>query len=227
MISYCLPIQKNTCEEVRQTIDSFVGTYDFFEVWLDQLVDLDDAFVNELVEWLGERLILLFRRPWLEPVAMAMLKRQEIMTRLAGSLVWLDLDVSTQREELDWVQEKALLLSLLVSYHNYEETPPDEVLWEYVEEMLHYDANIVKIATYCQTEKDALRLMNVGLSLRKKGVDCIVLGMGEYGAMTRVFGTLWFNKMIFAPPSLQDVSAPGQLSRSSLHQIMTLLQNET
>jgi 3-dehydroquinate dehydratase len=55
--------------------------------------------------------------------------------------------------------------------------------------------------------------------LKTKGVRYIVSGMGGYGVVTRVFGTLWGNEMVFAPRSKDGRSAEGQLTRQQLESI--------
>lgn len=222
-MNYCIPIQKQTMSEVRQAILEFRESYDFLEVWLDMVTDLELSFVDELCEELGERLILLFRRPVLEKIRMKPAKRQQIMQQLSGRLAWLDLDISTQQDDLAWIQQEELSLRLLLSYHNYDTTPSEEKLWERIEVMRSHSASIVKVATYCQSADDAMRLMQLGLRLKSMDCDCIVLGMGEFGAVTRIFGTLWFNHMTFAPPTLEQASAPGQIALPSLKHIISLL----
>jgi 3-dehydroquinate dehydratase type I len=85
-------------------------------------------------------------------------------------------------------------------------------------------ADVSKIAAYCETENDALRLLKILLNLRDERRRCIILGMGVHGAVTRLFGTLWGNEMIFAPESRTKASAPGQLTRSELEQCFSALQ---
>jgi 3-dehydroquinate dehydratase type I len=76
----------------------------------------------------------------------------------------------------------------------------------------------------CQTEQDALRLLQLLLELKAKNQRCIILGMGEHGITTRIFGTLWGNELIFAPETLAEQSAPGQLTRQQLDNITAILK---
>ena len=43
--------------------------------------------------------------------------------------------------------------------------------------------------------------------------------MGEFGTITRIFGTLWGNEMIYAPKEKKNASAPGQLTKIQLETI--------
>ena len=61
-INYCLPIIKNNKEEILEIIEKNISEFQFFEVWLDYVEDLDDVFVEKLINLLNDRLIVLFRR---------------------------------------------------------------------------------------------------------------------------------------------------------------------
>ena len=217
-INYCLPIIKTTKQEVLETI-KVNQDYIFFEVWLDYIDDLKDEFVQQLINDNKGKLILLFRRQKLEGIHMDIDKRREIIDAVANKDVYLDLDVNNQQEELEYIQENNLSVKLITSYHNYDETPSLEELKNIPDEMHYYNPEIYKIATYCQTEQDALKLLELLLTLRQEEKKYIVLGMGEQGSVTRVFGTIWGNKMIFAPKEKNENSAPGQLTKMQLETI--------
>jgi 3-dehydroquinate dehydratase type I len=79
---------------------------------------------------------------------------------------------------------------------------------------------ILKIATECQNDNDSLRLLDILLSLKETPQKYIILGMGSHGLITRVFGSLWGNELIFAPEKANEQSAPGQLTRKQLDNIL-------
>jgi 3-dehydroquinate dehydratase len=62
--------------------------------------------------------------------------------------------------------------------------------------------------------------------LKKENKRCIILGMGEHGMITRIFGTLWGNEMVFAPQTKSEASAPGQLTKQQLATIFATLQEK-
>jgi 3-dehydroquinate dehydratase-1 len=222
-INYCLPIIKDTKQEVITTLKDNQLTYDYFEIWLDYIIDVDDAFIKRLVEDLPEKLILLFRRQKLEKIQMDLQKRRNIISALENTNVYLDLDIRIQQEELDYIKENNLNVKHISSYHNYEETPNADELQKIFSEMSYYNPTIYKIATMCQTESDAVTLLQTLLNLKQEEKKYIVLGMGEKGSITRVFGTLWGNEMIFAPKEKNENSAPGQLTRKQLEEIFMIL----
>jgi len=219
---YCLPIIKKTKHEVMQEIDDSIDKYAYFEVWLDYIDDLDETFIKKLEELLKKRLILLFRRQNLEKMHMDLEKRLKIISLLRESFI--DLDVFDQKEELDYIKNNQKKVATIVSYHNYRQTPDGEKLKEIIDTISKYEPEVIKIATMCNTQKDALRLLQLLLELKERNVRCIVLGMGELGNITRIFGTLWGNEMIFAPQLLKEQSAQGQLTRGQLETIFRELK---
>lgn len=225
-INYCLPIIKQTKEEVLDIIEKNKQEYDYIEIWLDYIADVDDMFVKQLVTELQGKLILLFRRQMLETIRMDVQKRKNIILLLENSDVMLDLDIKTQQKELDFVKEHTHNVKLITSYHNYEETPATEELNTITAEMESYKPAIYKISTMCQTENDAVTLLQTLLTLKQQEKKYIVLGMSTKGSVTRIFGTLWGNEMIFAPKEKNEISAPGQLTKGELENIFTSLRAE-
>lgn len=221
-IKYCLPIIKNTNKEVLDVMQ-MNQEYEYFEIWLDYITDLDKEFVKQLVTDFAEKVVLLFRRQNLEAIHMDMQMRKDIISILENTSALLDLDIQIQKKELDFIKEKNMNIQLICSYHNYGATPDSDALQKTIAEMDYYTPNVYKIATLCQIEDDAVVLLQTLLRLKHEGKKYIVLGMGEQGSITRIFGTLWGNEMIFAPKEKTENSAPGQLTKSELETIFANL----
>ncbi|MBI4038447.1 type I 3-dehydroquinate dehydratase [Candidatus Daviesbacteria bacterium] len=222
-IKYCLPIIKNTKEEVLQEVLQSLRSYDFFEVWVDYIENRDENFVQDLIGQFKEKLIIVSRRQNLEEVSMNLEKRLKIISLLENSQSMIDLDILMQKDELDQIKNKKMKVKTIISYHNYQETPDDSKLKEIIDTMKIYDPEVFKIATKCNNQKDALRLLGLLLAMKEKDVKAIILGMGESGIITRIFGTIWGNEMIFAPKNLAESSAPGQLTKEQLETIFRVL----
>jgi 3-dehydroquinate dehydratase type I len=217
--NYCLPIITADQDEVLEAINTGMEDYRYFEVWLDYVETADETFVNGLVDKLGDRLIVLFRRQNLEAPRMDIDKRLALLDLLGGTPALVDLDVPTQQAELDHVKESELQINLVASYHDYEQTPDTLQLRGIIDTMDAYRPAVYKLSTLCRSEDDAIRLLGMLSELKAKGVRYVVSGMGGYGVVTRVFGTLWGNEMVFAPRSKDERSAEGQLTRQQLESI--------
>lgn len=215
---YCLPIIKSDPSEIQTIISDNIDKYQYFEVWLDYIDNLDDNFTHDLIHQLNGRLVLLFRRQNLDPIHLPLEKRLAIIQSLESTLTLVDLDIS-QTQELDYLRQNKLEVKLITSYHNYHSTPNTVHLEKIIVTMEEYDPAVYKLATHCEREEDGLALLQQLLKLKARGKNAIVLGMGEFGAITRVFGALWGNEMTFAPATADEKSAPGQLTRQQLESI--------
>lgn len=219
-IKYCLPIIKFKKKDVLKTISENQNLYEFFEVWLDYIQDLDLNFVKNLEKNIGGRIIFLLRRQNLEIPKMDLKKRVEIINLLANSKSLLDLDIFSQKKELEYLKKNPQKNKVIVSYHNYDKTPVDKKLKEIVSLMKKNNPYIYKISAFCKSDSDALRLIDFLALLKDEGFKCIILGMGTKGTITRIAGAILGNEINFAPVSARDKSAPGQLTRNELEEIL-------
>lgn len=224
IIKYCLPIIKNSKEEVLNQITEN-PSYDFFEIWLDYLEDLNIEFIDILLSEYEEKIIFVLRRNNLEEIKMDLEDRKKYINNLNNSKAYLDLDIESQKQEINFLFDNKLNINLIASYHNYQETPGDEKLDSVVRKMVEIKPAILKISTYCKSQEDALTLLEILLDLNNEGVRKIVLGMGKNGLATRIFGTLWGNEMIYAPLKIEDASAEGQMSKKDLETIFERIEN--
>jgi 3-dehydroquinate dehydratase type I len=229
-MKYCLPLQHRKSSSIDAAIDAHRESYDFFEIWLDLLEDFTSEWLITTARTLGEKGIFLLRRPLLETPYFDGTLRKEILKELSRTSCFIDIDIFSQGEDLSFYHSISKddptvspRSSLIASYHNYTMTPSLEELEEILTSLLAATPYVVKISTYCISERDALTLLSLGLTLRDRGRPYIVLGMGPFGQVTRVFGSLWGNFCIFAPVYLKNISAPGQLTLMQYHQIMELL----
>lgn len=221
---YCLPIIKERQQQVFDEINAHLADYTYFEVWLDYITDGDQRFVQQLTEQYPGKIILLFRRQRLEPIHMSRHDRLRLIDTLNKSATFLDLDIMLQKEELDFISDNNLELHVIGSYHDYQNTPSDTELHEIVKELTAYHPEILKVAAYCHDDSDALRLLQLQQLLKERSQKHVVLGMGPHGVITRIFGILWGNEFTFAPNTIQEQSASGQLTKQQLDSIFQILE---
>ena len=200
-ISYCLPIVKPSRDLVLKTITKHIHEYDYFEVWLDRIKDINDKVVQQLQDQLGDRLIAKLPGPKIS------------LFNHSPALV----DVSVA------AIPKNSKLNLIISYHNYAETPSDAQFKKIIALMSIHRPKIYKIATHCRQVEDAIRLLQLLVALKSQGLKCIVIGMGELGKLTRVAGALWGNEFTFAPLVESEKTAAGQLTQPKLELILQAL----
>lgn len=223
---FCIPIIKTSKKEVLSVISTYKSKYDYFEIWLDYIQDLDTEFVKSLSKIHKDKLIVLFRRQKLEKPTMDKALKHSILKALDGSETLVDFDIKTQKKDVSYVTSQRLKLSLILSYHNYESTPSDIFLNAAIKDMKKYNPTIYKISAFCKSETDAIRLLHILVKLQKEHKQSIILGMGEHGIYTRICGMLLGNVFSFAPDNIANASAPGQLTRKELLDISKILSRK-
>lgn len=111
--------------------------------------------------------------------------------------------------------------NLVLSYHNFDETP--ENLMESFSELTALAPRVVKVAVMPQSEQDVLDLMNYtrGFKTLNPEQEYAIMSMGKLGRVSRfavdVFGSSWS----FA--SLEQASALGQVALTDMKHIREVL----
>lgn len=111
--------------------------------------------------------------------------------------------------------------NLVLSYHNFEETP--ENYMEIMSELTSLSPAVVKIAVMPHTEQDVLDVMNYTRGFKTLNVEQQygTVSMGELGMLSRLAGKLTGSCWTFA--SLDEASAPGQISLCHMKKFLEVL----
>ncbi|VPW32461.1 3-dehydroquinate dehydratase, (3-dehydroquinase) (type I DHQase) [Streptococcus pneumoniae] len=104
--------------------------------------------------------------------------------------------------------------NLVLSYHNFQETP--ENMMEILSELTILNPKLVKVAVMAHTEQDVLDLMNYtrGFKTLNPEQEYVTISMGKVGKVSRITADVTGSSWSFA--SLDEVSAPGQISLASM-----------
>ena len=223
-IKYCLPIIKKSKEEILKLI-SENPDYDYYEIWLAYVSDLNTDFAWKLSEQFNGKLIFVFRKQNLKKSEIDKDLREKIIKLLENSDNLMDFDISDGSWGLNFIKENNLQNKTIASFHNYKETPDLGELTKVINTMEDYKPEIYKVSTFCKTPEDALKLLNLLFELKNKNKKFIVLGMGAEGAVVRIYGALWGNELNFAPNEESQKSAPGQLTKQKLEEAINFLNN--
>lgn len=111
--------------------------------------------------------------------------------------------------------------NLVLSYHNFQETP--ENMMEVLSELTILNPKLVKVAVMAHTEQDVLDLMNYtrGFKTLNPEQEYVTISMGKVGKVSRITADVTGSSWSFA--SLDEVSAPGQISLASMKKIREIL----
>lgn len=111
--------------------------------------------------------------------------------------------------------------NLVLSYHNFQETP--ENMMEILSELTILNPKLVKVAVMAHTEQDVLDFMNYtrGFKTLNPEQEYVTISMGKVGKVSRITADVTGSSWSFA--SLDEVSAPGQISLASMKKIREIL----
>lgn len=101
---------------------------------------------------------------------------------------------------------------IILSYHNFDETPSNDAIRDIFCKGISLDGDIIKIAVMPNSNGDVIRLLEISKEIfNEYNKPIIAISMGEYGKISRVIGGKYGSILTFV--SLEKyVSAPGQLS---------------
>lgn len=114
-------------------------------------------------------------------------------------------------------------MAALVSYHDFNSTPEKRKILSILQKMQALGADIAKAAVMPESLSDVLSLLAATDEFRQKSsCPVITMAMGELGKISRISGGISGSAVSFA--SMQEASAPGQLSVSDLSKILDILE---
>lgn len=138
------------------------------------------------------------------------------------SVKLVDVELETARSK-GWVvnEFRENGVDLIISHHDFDETPDQEVLDAIIEQCAQY-GDIAKVATFPQNHSDNLRLLKAIHKATSKGINVAGLSMGEIGSHTRIIGPIYGSKLGYAPLAADNNEyAPGQIP---LKKLATLIE---
>lgn len=130
-------------------------------------------------------------------------------------------DIEIFCEEVSLLKElvKKDNVALIGSYHNFKYTPKLEELETVLDIGKKLGIDIIKVATMVNDKKDLETLLM--LTLKNKEDKIIVLGMGHKGIPSRIINPVFGSLITYV--SLNEASAPGQLSLNDMVRIFRIL----
>ena len=126
----------------------------------------------------------------------------------------IDVEIETAEVSQERLSQFRGRTQVIVSYHNYEATPPMDTV---VNRVMKVQADAYKMVTTARKPSDNVRVLSVAKALPKQRV--IVLAMGELGFPTRVLSPVFGGVYTYAAPMLAEGTAAGQVSARFLRHL--------
>ena len=131
---------------------------------------------------------------------------------------YVDFEYFSHKEKFEEMLE---FPNLVLSYHNFNETP--ENMMEILSELTSLTPKAVKVSVMAHNEQDVLDLMNYtrGFKTLNPEQEFVTISMGKVGKISRIASDLTGSSWSFA--SLDEATAPGQISLSNMKKIRDIL----
>jgi 3-dehydroquinate dehydratase / shikimate dehydrogenase len=126
----------------------------------------------------------------------------------------IDVEIETAEMAPDRLRQFHGKAQVIVSYHNFEATPPMESV---LNRMLRVPADAYKIVTTARKPSDNVRVLAAAKSLPRQRM--VVLAMGELGFPTRVLSPVFGGIFSYAAPLYAEGTAAGQVSAKYLRHL--------
>ncbi|MBU0527706.1 MAG: type I 3-dehydroquinate dehydratase [Candidatus Micrarchaeota archaeon] len=209
----CTSIAEEGLEACLKALDSL----EFAEVRLDK-TKLSEKEVVQIFST-SKKLIATYREGDEQEI-----REKTLMLAIDSGASMVDIELESTEEYRKKIIAKAREKNceVIISYHNYEQTPSRNELEKIIEQCFEKGADIAKIACKVNSEKDNARLLGL-LDCEKK---LVVIGMGRLGRVTRILGPLLGSKFTFASAGTGKETAEGQLSKKEMEEILEVLKND-
>jgi len=126
----------------------------------------------------------------------------------------IDVEIETAEVAQERMNQFRGRAHVIVSYHNYEATPPMDTV---VNRVMRVQADAYKVVTTARKPSDNLRVLAAAKALPKHRL--VVLAMGELGFPTRVLSPVFGGVYTYAAPMFAEGTSAGQVSARHLRHL--------
>ncbi len=220
----CVSIGRANIDDALAIADSVSSHADVLEIRLDYLqVPVVSSFVNAL-----NKPLLFTNRPAWEGGEFTGNENQRmgpLLEAAAENSAYVDLellapDYSHQQMRMALQESKT---KLIISWHNFKDTPTREELVGRMALMQDKGADIGKIITMAHSHQDVQRVMQLQEVAERLDFPLIAFCMGRPGVVSRVATCDLGGYMTYCAVSNEEATAPGQLSVGALREIYALM----
>lgn len=223
----CVSIGREDIADAVAVTESIASLADVLEIRLDCLAAPDiSPFVAAI-----EKPLLFTNRPQWEGGQFTGDEKQRLailLEAVSQNCAYVDLELLSpavsQQEMRSALQDSTT--QLILSWHNFEDTPSREELVGRMAIMQDNGADIGKIITTAHSSDDVLRVLQLQEIATKLEFPLIAFCMGKPGVISRVATCGLGGYMTYCAVSETEVTAPGQLSVKGLRAIYSLMGDE-
>jgi len=191
-------------------------------------MDKADAPLEQLSQYDGELpLIATNRTRWFGGKAKDTGRLDTLIAASRHDAVeFVDIEIETARAG-EWIttEFRDNDVKLIISHHDFEETPSRDILDAIIEQCAEY-GDIGKVATFPQNKSDTLTMLGAINDANERGLNVAGISMGEIGSHTRAIGHLYGSTLGYAPLESDETEyAPGQIPVHTLASLIEVLDD--
>jgi len=151
-------------------------------------------------------------------------RRDLLINAIEAGARYVDIEAGSDSRYRQAIVDRARACGcqVIMSFHDYNKTPPLKTLKQIISLCFAEGADIAKIACKVHSERDNIRLL--GLLDREKSGELVVIGMGEQGRITRIVAPLLGSPFTYASLAEGKETGSGQVSKGKLENIMRLIR---
>jgi len=215
----CVPIVEDNIRDALRSAERALEVADIVEFRVDYFRDIRE---EDIVEMANYPSIVTIRAHWEGGRYRGSYDRRIGLFKVAieNNVKYIDVELREKRnrELVDFRDDTGSKTEVIISYHDFEETPPYNTLRDMVNRELEI-GDIGKFATMVKSKKDILNILGVTQEFEGRVIG---IGMGEMGKLTRILGTYFGSILTFASMEGKS-SAPGQIDVKRLREIYSLI----
>ena len=209
----CVSVEEPTLELIFKAIEN----EELAEIRLD-LIDLLEKEIETLF-YQNIKLIATCRPgKYSDSQRKAILKKS---IEAGAAFVDIELEASDDFKTEIVTLAKKKKCKVIISYHNYDNTPPKGELDQVIDWCFNSGADIAKIVCKVNHISDNARL----LSLYEQDKEIIAFGMGEKAKFTRIAAPFLGAPFTYASVSTGKETADGQIDKTTLAKLLEILEN--
>ena len=141
---------------------------------------------------------------------------------IEAGAAYVDIEIEAPDDQREAIADIARKhgCKVILSYHNYNETPGLRDLFSIVDECFAKGADVAKLATMVNSKKDSANL----LALYSVEKPIVAVGMGELGKLSRVAAPFMGAEFTFAAEDGSTGTAPGQITYSTMKKLLDTIK---
>lgn len=237
MPKICVPVVAENIEEIKKQANRIMFTpADIVEWRVDHLKKADDipsvlVALDKLRQYLSEKPVLFTFRTAAEggEKAVSAEKYVELYEAVieSGKAELVDIELMLGDDIVSRLVKKAHEngVKAVLSNHDFNATPPVDVMTQRLMKMKALGADIAKIAVMPENPGDVLSLFTASENMKrmKDAIPVITISMGPTGLISRIAGETFGSAVTFG--SAGRASAPGQIDADELDAVLNTIHH--